>query len=361
MADSGSPAAHTPDGCRDPASTGAGGPASSSQWYVWLGGEIYGPVNADTIRQWGAEGRLQPGWQVQPPGGEMWLSPTAVPELRDAETLTSPPPRSDPFHILSPALDEAPPFGDVLRQGWELWCRNIAWGVVLMLLQGVLIFGPAALPALGLLAVPPGAWASGPFDGRWLLGIAAGVLCLLLLPPVALGATTCAIDTARADAGTLAPLLSGFRQWSSTFVLTAGLLVLSFMPYVGYLMIFVTPIYSVLYWALADRQRGLVDAVQQVPALMARRYWWLFITLLVAGLIGSAGVFLLGVGLLFSGPLQYLITSVVYLDLAAREGWNGSERAAPTGGRLALEVVPMVALAILLLGGLVVAYLVWWV
>ncbi len=361
MADSDVPPRPGPDAWPDPAGTGPHAPGPPSQWYVWLGGQIYGPVSAETIRQWGAEGRLQPGWLVQPPGGEMWLSPMAVPELRDIDTLSSPPPRRDPFHVLRPALDEAPPFGEVLRQGWELWCRNIAWGVVLMVCQGVLVLGPAALPIVAIFALPSGAWPNVPFDARWLLGIAAGLLFLLLLPPVALGATTCSIDTARGNAGTLAPLLSGFRQWSSTFVLTTALLVLSFMPYVGYLMIFMTPVYTVIYWALADRQRGLVDAVRQAPSLMAGRYWWLFITLLVAGLIGSAGVFLLGVGLLFAGPLQYLITSVVYLDLAAREGWDGSERASPTGSRLAFEVVPMLALAILLLGGLVVAYLVWWV
>ncbi len=354
------PAESDPHGSADPSQIGSGTPAPADRWHVWVAGQVYGPADVREIRQWSAEGRLQPGWQVQPVGGDVWLSPTAVPELQDIQTLASPLPRTGAFHVLAPQLDQAPAFGDVLRRGWELWLRHVGWGVFLMVFQGVLVLGPMALPLMAIFSLPSGAWPDEPFDARWLLGIAAGVLCLLLLPPVGLGATTCAIDTARHDQGTLIPLLSGFRQWSSAFVPMTLLLLVSLIPYVGYLMIFVTPIYTIVYCILADRQRGLIDAFRQLPSLLAGRYWWIFLLTLVADFIGGAGALLLGVGLLFTGPLQYLITSLVYLDLAAREGWSGSERTTPTGVRLAVEVIPMIALTVVLLGGLVVIYLVWW-
>ena len=333
---------------------------SPGQWYVWVSGELYGPVGAEEMRQWAAEGRLQPGWQVQPVGGEAWLSPTAVSELWDIEAPAPPAPTPDAHEAWASQLDEARPFADVMRDGWELWRRHISWGVVLTLLQSALVLGPTVLPVIAIFSRPSGAWPDEPFDARWLLGIAAGVVYFLLMPPVALGAMTCCIDTARHDEGILQPLLSGFRLWSSAFVLMIGLTLVSLLPYLGYLVIFVTPIYTLIFWTLADRQRGLIDACRQVSSLIAGRYWWAFAIILVASFIGSAGVLLLGVGVLFSGPLQYLITTLVYLDLAAREGWDGSQRTPPTGGRLALEVLPMVVLTILLFGGLVAAYLVWW-
>jgi len=54
--------------------------------YFMLGGDgkEYGPIPADQLRQWAAEGRANAQTQVRPDGGGPWTSFSTVPELFDS-------------------------------------------------------------------------------------------------------------------------------------------------------------------------------------------------------------------------------------------------------------------------------------
>lgn len=58
--------------------------------YFMLGGDgkEYGPIPADQLRQWAAEGRANASTQVRPADGGPWTAFSAVPELASAPTAS---------------------------------------------------------------------------------------------------------------------------------------------------------------------------------------------------------------------------------------------------------------------------------
>jgi hypothetical protein len=75
--------------------------------YKILGGDgkEYGPVSADTLRQWMAEGRANAQTQVLPEGAGSWVALGALPEFAGA-AVPSPVPMSAPQAV--PGLAAAP-------------------------------------------------------------------------------------------------------------------------------------------------------------------------------------------------------------------------------------------------------------
>jgi hypothetical protein len=64
--------------------------AAEPQWHIAIGKEVYGPATRSELVQWAAEGRLLPGAQALPVGGEHWVPVHLAPELEDLP-LTAPP------------------------------------------------------------------------------------------------------------------------------------------------------------------------------------------------------------------------------------------------------------------------------
>ena len=60
------------------------------QWHCYVGGQQYGPVSDDVLREWTASGRLKPTDNVWTEGMEQWLPAEQVSELFDG--VTAPPP-----------------------------------------------------------------------------------------------------------------------------------------------------------------------------------------------------------------------------------------------------------------------------
>jgi len=111
-----------------------------------------------------------------------------------------------------------------------------------------------------------------------------------------------------------------------------------------------------IIWMLADQQRGIVHACENLTKLLTKRYWWTLVTMLIASLVSMVGMFALGIGMIISMPVAMLMYSVIYIHLAERMGWSEATREAPTGGRFAVEFLPMAALTLLLLIADVVVY-----
>jgi len=77
------------------------------RWHVAIGGEVYGPATRSELVQWAAEGRIQPGVQVVPVGGEHWAPIHLAPGLEDVPL--TPPPRPGPTVYAYPASPGAVP------------------------------------------------------------------------------------------------------------------------------------------------------------------------------------------------------------------------------------------------------------
>jgi len=324
-----------------------------TEWFVSTGGHVYGPIDRDSIRQWLAEGRLGPDWWARPPESDAWSPPGGVPELADLATAAPPPPR-----LVSEAepADAPPPVGDILGEGWELWKRHWFWGIGLFLSHGLLAAVPSALPLALFLVRPWDAWPQDPFPAGWLVVAACGIIWGMVSIPIGVGITACYIDTARTGEASYHSLTAGFGQWSSMSLLMLAIWLVSGLPGGNIVMILAGPVLFALTWVIADRQRGIVDAVKHIAPLLTDRYWWVLLVTLLTGLIQFAGFMLCGVGLALSAPAGALMGAVLYLHLAERQGWDASVREPATGGRLALEVLPMLGLTAVLLGVLGVVY-----
>ncbi|MBI5723671.1 MAG: DUF4339 domain-containing protein [Planctomycetes bacterium] len=52
-----------------------------AQWYCYIGGNKYGPVNFEEVQRWAAEGRVKPTDNVWTEGMANWAPASAVPGL----------------------------------------------------------------------------------------------------------------------------------------------------------------------------------------------------------------------------------------------------------------------------------------
>jgi hypothetical protein len=105
--------------------------------YKIIGGDQkeYGPVTADELRRWIAEGRLNGQSQAQAEGGAEWRPLATFPEFAEslrAQTGTAPPPLGAPVppasaQVLTAQLLATPPqvqVGRCLSQSWTLLSAN---------------------------------------------------------------------------------------------------------------------------------------------------------------------------------------------------------------------------------------------
>ncbi len=344
-----------------PADVGAPEPAESApptRWHVSAAGRVYGPAGVGELHQWAAQGRLPSGWQACAEGGDTWFSPGAVPELASLTTVEPPPPLVGGPLATYVDDDPQPDYGSVLTDGWELFKNNMGWSIGLYVAYIALVLGVATLPALVFLIKPWNSWPTAPFDSRILVVVACAILHLGVLYPIHLGVTACYIDAARTGTGSWRRLWSGFGQWSSYGVLMLMWILVCFIPGASYASMLLMPALMGIIWALADQQRGIFHACENLTKLLKKRYWWTLLTMLIAGLISMLGMLALGIGMIVSAPVSMLMYSVIYVHLADRMGWSEATREVPTGGRLALESLPMAGLTLLLLIADVVVYLV---
>jgi len=94
----------------------------TQQWYVSVGGQVFGPADKATLAQWARDGRVPPHAQVAAAGPQTWTPLAAVPELRELVNSTRSihtgaplPPKGDRVatcpHCAGAVTNEAPSYG----------------------------------------------------------------------------------------------------------------------------------------------------------------------------------------------------------------------------------------------------------
>jgi hypothetical protein len=151
--------------------------------YKIIGGDgnEYGPISADVIRQWYAEGRVNGETQVKMEGGS-WLPMSAFPEFAALATQKIEPPPAAPATpppfptaaaaaagpTLVPEDDYELDIGGCIRRGWELVKGDFGVLVGGFLLYFLIIFGLASLsniPSIGRIFSLIGFIITGPLLG----------------------------------------------------------------------------------------------------------------------------------------------------------------------------------------------------
>jgi uncharacterized membrane protein len=308
--------------------------------YKIIGGDQkeYGPVSADQIRQWIAEGRANAQTQVQAEGSANWQPLSTFPEFADvlaAQASTKPLTVAEtgtlttlPPDILTRDYDLD--IGGCISKGWQLLKSKFS---VLFLGALICLLIEAALGLLGairfigplfslanLFIVGPlmggvyylflralrgqAASADDVFAGfrlsfaQLLLGYLAVALLvgICMLPGVALAAVSFVIPIIR------------HQSPSVLQVVTAG---------VGLLICLIPAMYLSVSWMFAvpliiDKRMNFWPAMETSRKVVGKHWWVVFGFLIMCGLIKAAGLLACGFGILFALPVTYAAMMYAY-------------------------------------------------
>ena len=234
----------------------------------------YGPVSADQIRQWIAEGRANGASLVQAEGATEWVPLSSLPDF--AESLSAQPARyaavaqtasANPTELAEAARRRSGgvDIGLCVSRSWNLFKPNagllIAATVIFIVLVGVVsqVIGIFTRNAMQSLAA--GNFAPGPIV----------VLLLANIPDIALstlltgGIYTILLKLARGQPTGMADLFAGFSGPAVQLVL-AGIVV-QFLAGLGFLLCIIPGVYLSTAWIftvplIVDRQLDFWTAME---------------------------------------------------------------------------------------------------
>ncbi len=181
-----------------------------ANWYCYVDGKQFGPIDDATLRQWLAEGRVKPADHVWQDGMPDWLPAAKVDELADVvdalgrrrpDAGAQPGPRdADAASLVpvEPVLGTGGRTGalDLLALSWRALSGNWASAVGVVSVAFLVLLG-GSLAGRVLQAAHPAL---------------ASVPTLLLVPPVQLGLATSFLLLLRRGTCDVTSLISGFRE-----------------------------------------------------------------------------------------------------------------------------------------------------
>jgi hypothetical protein len=301
--------------------------------YKIIGGDQkeYGPVSAEELRRWVAEGRANAQTLIWAEGTTEWKPLAAFPEFADLLGAVSPPPSTPPGGHgaggLSPeellARDYELDIGNCLTRSWELVKKNLGPVVGITLLVMVIVVGVNQL--LGLLTGPATQdmivhrrLAAGPI----LIICAVSVLGTPIYTVLIGGLYRYYLKLIRGEAAGIADAFSGFGPaigQLALFGLVSGLLSL-----IAFCLCVLPSIYVSVAWTFSiplimDRGMGFWDAMELSRKVVTKHWFLVFAFLLVVGLVACCGVIACCVGLVVTIPIGWVALMYAYEDIFGRQ------------------------------------------
>lgn len=311
--------------------------------YKIIGGDgsEYGPVSADTLRQWFKDGRVNGETRVKQEGGD-WATlfafpdfadltrsaPEPVPVLQMAETPSSPPPEVDPNSVFEG--DYELDLSGCVSRGWNLVKKNfgVLFGGFAIYLAIQFAFGLlGAIPMIGPLFSLANWVVTGPLMGGLLYlflkvirSEAAGAsdvfdgfkraFAQLFLGQLVSGllSALCLIPAAVAAAIILMPaLLHHQRPNEAQLILVGAVTLLCVLPliYLSISWIFTLPL-------IMDKQLDFWTAMKTSWRRVNVHWWQLFGLTVLIGLVNVAGVLACCVGVIFTAPVGFAALMIAY-------------------------------------------------
>ncbi|HOQ56537.1 MAG TPA: GYF domain-containing protein [Verrucomicrobiota bacterium] len=298
----------------------------------------YGPVSAEQLRQWLAEGRANAQTPVQAAGTAGWKPLAAYPEFAallpaDALAAATPPgydaPRELPEDIF--ARDYDLDIGGCLGRAWELLKGNfalVAGGVAVYFLCQIAIIGLALLCLILFSRLT-----HTPF-----VGIAGTLVNLIITGPLTGGVLYFLLKNIRRQPTGISDVFAGFRrafgQLLLGYVVMIILIYLAMLPGValmvwplltlarqqavaagpifvallGFICLIVPAIYLSVSWTfllplIIDRQMKFGPAMKASRRMVGKHWWQVFGLVAVCGLINVVGLLFCGVGIFLTLPI----------------------------------------------------------
>jgi uncharacterized membrane protein len=295
----------------------------------------YGPIDADQMRRWIAEGRVGAQTSVQAEGGE-WRPLQTFPEFAEALAAkgvsSAAAPGTATARLPADVLerDYNLDIGGCISGGWNLLTNNFG-----MLFCGALIYFGIEMGIALLGAIP-------------LIGPLFSLANLFVMGPLLGGLYYLSLQTIRRQSATAGDVFAGFRAaYLQLFLgqLVAGLLaglcmipaviagVITILPSVMHhrppgvpqivivglvaLVCMIPMIFLQVNWKftlplIIDRQMNFWPAMQASWKMVGKHWWQVFGLLVIVGLINVAGVLVCCVGVLFTMPIGIAATMYAY-------------------------------------------------
>jgi len=267
-------------------------------------GKEYGPVTAEQLCQWIAEGRAQAQTQVQAESGAEWKPLSAFPEFTAALAAKAPPPPQPPSQSTATAeaiaaeilaRDYHVNIGRCFGRAWEMVKTNFWLTVGATFVVLVIDLAVGSIPILGVLATLAFAYV------LW------GGLDWLFLKLV------------RGQCAEFGDVFAGF---SLAFVpLLLFSLVAQLLTAIGFVLLILPGIYLMVSWLLfgplliLDKRLEFWPAMELSRKVVSKHWWQVFGLLLVSLLVMLAGVLACGVGLFVAMPIVMAATVCAYEDI----------------------------------------------
>jgi uncharacterized membrane protein len=290
----------------------------------------YGPVSAEQLRAWIAEGRVNGQTSVWSEGAAEWKPLAAFPEFADylrAAPSGAPPAAPGETAVVPPevvlARDYSLDIGNCITRSWELVKQHLAPMVGITFLVMVVIFVINQL--LGLVSKP--AITGMVVEHR----VSIGAIAIILVTSI-LGTPVYVVLTAgllkyylkliRGERAGIADAFSGFGPALGQLVLLG--LVSGFLSVIGYCLCILPGIYLTVSWMFAvplviDRGMGFWEAMEFSRRVVAKHWFLMFALQLLCGLLAACGVVACCIGILVSLPFGTATLMYAYEDIFGRQ------------------------------------------
>ena len=283
-------------------------------------GKEYGPVTTEQLRQWITEGRSNAQTQVQSEGGTEWKPLGTLPEFAETFVRIQPPlPQVEAVNTQRwaeeiVARDYQIDIGNCIKRAWNLWKANFGLMVAVNLVVGLLLGGIGALISLAV-RVPIGfQTTAGSVAGF----VANSLWCFVFGGALMGGLFAFNLKLIRGQPASFADVFAGFGKAFGS--LTATNIVMTLLVYLGLALCLIPGIYLAIAWVFAlplviDKKLGFWEAMELSRKVVTKNWWTVFALALLAGLIGSAGIVVCCIGILFTVPLTYAVLMYAYEDI----------------------------------------------
>ena len=300
--------------------------------YKIVGGDQqqYGPVSADDVRRWVAEGRANAQTHALAEGATEWKPLSAFPEFADLFGPVSPAASAvpaGPTRLLTPeellARDYDLDIGNCLTRSWELVKKHF-WPIVGISLL-VLVVMTVVNQLIGLV--------SGPATKDMILNRRVSVRGILLICGVSIVGTPIYtiliaglykyyLKLIRGESAGIADAFSGFGPAIGQLALLG--LVSSVLNMLAFCLCVLPSIYLSVAWTFAmplviDRGLGFWPAMELSRKVVTKHWFLVFAFVLVMGLVAAAGIIACCVGLLVTIPIFWVSLMYAYEDIFGRQ------------------------------------------
>ena len=295
----------------------------------------YGPVDAETLRQWYTQGRVNAQTLIRPESGGDWQPLSAFPELADIPSIPqNPPTLGAPASSsgVAPEVMEADydlDLGQCVSESWAALSRNfglvLGGSVVFMLIQGGMS-AFAQIPFVGLLMVPVIFIVTGPLTG----GFYYFLLRNIRRENVDIGDVFSGFKRSLGQliGGYLVPaLLAGLAALPGALIMIFPVIRMSqqnnysaamvVMLAFGIIVAMIPAIYLGVCWKftlplIADKGLDFWTAMGLSRKRVGQHWWTIFGLSILAGLINIVGMLACCIGLFVSIPVGLGAMMVAY-------------------------------------------------